>query len=195
MDDSCRATTVRPSISAMTVTIVPAMPISRLRASSGVPWNASGVCTPTLITDNSDPAARAAAADSVGSTHSDPRTYSGKVSRRIILSLLISRIHPAPASPHIRSRPGDGHSLAWPRNFCPEAQRPGHHARIKQVRPKAAQRLQSATGVQAELTADRQGMGADRTGEKERPGHTGGAPQADQRSHWGNLAVDTSSVC
>ena len=75
----------------MTVTIVPAMPISRLRASSGVPWNASGECTPTLTTDNSDPAARAAATDSVGSTHSDPRTYSDNVSRRIMPSLLISR--------------------------------------------------------------------------------------------------------
>ncbi len=68
----------------MTVTIVPAMPISRLRASSGVPWNASGECTPMFTADNSAPAARAAITDSVGSTHSDARTYSDSASRRIM---------------------------------------------------------------------------------------------------------------
>src|SRR5262249_34953000 len=37
--------------------------------------------------DSSDPAARAASTDRVGSTHSDPRTYSDSASRRIMASL------------------------------------------------------------------------------------------------------------
>ena len=45
----------------MTVTIVPAIPISKARASSAVPWNASGERGPTLTTDSRDPTARAAA--------------------------------------------------------------------------------------------------------------------------------------
>src|SRR5262245_58058549 len=40
-----------------------------------------------LTSDSSDPAAKAASTDSVGSTHSDPRTYSDSASRRIISSL------------------------------------------------------------------------------------------------------------
>src|SRR5262249_10620546 len=87
VEDSCKATTVRPSSNAITVTIVPAIPISNVRASSEVPWNASGERGPTRISDSSDPAARAASTDSVGSTHSDPRTYSDSASRRIMASL------------------------------------------------------------------------------------------------------------
>jgi hypothetical protein len=68
----------------MTVTMVPAIPISRLRASSGVPWNASGECTPMFTDDSSAPAASAATTDSVGSTHSEARTYSDSASRRIM---------------------------------------------------------------------------------------------------------------
>jgi hypothetical protein len=60
----------------MTVTIVPVIPSSRVRASSGVPWNASGERDPMRTEDSAAPAARAASTDSVGSTHSDPRTYS-----------------------------------------------------------------------------------------------------------------------
>jgi len=37
VEDSCSATTVRPNSSAITVTIVPAIPISNVRASSEVP--------------------------------------------------------------------------------------------------------------------------------------------------------------
>src|SRR5215471_10693236 len=39
-----------------------------------------------LTSDSRDPAATAASTDSVGSTHSDPRTYSDSASRRIISS-------------------------------------------------------------------------------------------------------------
>ena len=39
VDESWSATNVRPSTSAMTVIIVPEIPISRVRASSAVPWN------------------------------------------------------------------------------------------------------------------------------------------------------------
>ena len=49
----------------MTVTIVPVIPSSRVRASSGVPWNASGERGPTLTDDSSAPAASAASTDSV----------------------------------------------------------------------------------------------------------------------------------
>ena len=66
VDDSCSATTVRPSSSAMTVTIVPAIPISNARASSEVPWKASGECGPILTSDSRDPAARAAGENLVG---------------------------------------------------------------------------------------------------------------------------------
>src|SRR5690242_20986347 len=67
----------------MTVIIVPVIPSSSVRASSGVPWNASGDRGPTLTDDSTAPAARAASADSVGSTHSEPRTYSRSASRPI----------------------------------------------------------------------------------------------------------------
>ena len=60
----------------MMVIIVPVIPNSSVRASSGVPWKASGDRGPTLTDDSTAPAARAASTDSVGSTHSDPRTYS-----------------------------------------------------------------------------------------------------------------------
>src|SRR5690242_20932916 len=67
----------------MTVIIVPVIPSSSVRASSGVPWKASGDRGPTLTDDSTAPAARAASTDSVGSTHSEPRTYSRSASRPI----------------------------------------------------------------------------------------------------------------
>lgn len=98
----------------MTVTIVPVMPISIFRASSTVPWNASSECELTLTSDSADPAARAAATDSVGRTHSDPRTYSDSPSRRIFASL-----HDASESP----TPGSGMAGA---GACPWTRWPGH---------------------------------------------------------------------
>src|SRR5215510_6424369 len=53
-----------------------------------------------LTSDNSDPAARAASTDSVGSTHSDPRAYSDSASRRIMASL-----PHADAFPHVGQSP------------------------------------------------------------------------------------------
>jgi hypothetical protein len=47
VEDSCSATTARPSSSAITVIIVALMPVSSVRASSAVPWNASGERGPT----------------------------------------------------------------------------------------------------------------------------------------------------
>jgi hypothetical protein len=76
VEDSCSATTVRPSSSAMMVMTVPVIPNSKVRASSAVPWKASGDRGPTLTDDSAAPTARATSTDSVGSTHSDPRTYS-----------------------------------------------------------------------------------------------------------------------
>ena len=40
VDDNCKATTVRPSTSAMTVTTVLVTAINKFRASSAVPWKA-----------------------------------------------------------------------------------------------------------------------------------------------------------
>jgi hypothetical protein len=76
VEDSCSATTVRPSSSAMMVMTVPVIPNSKVRASSAVPWKASGDRGPTLTDDSAAPTARATSTDSVGSSHSDPRTYS-----------------------------------------------------------------------------------------------------------------------
>jgi len=84
VDDSCSATTARPSSNAMTVTIVLVIPMSNARASSAVPWNASGESGPTFTSDSADPTMSATITDRVGSTHSELRTYSGIASRRII---------------------------------------------------------------------------------------------------------------
>jgi hypothetical protein len=84
VDDSWSATTVRPSSNAMTVTIVPAMPINSDRASSGVPWKASGDRGPRSTSDSSEPTTSAAKTATVGSTQSEPRAYSRSASRRII---------------------------------------------------------------------------------------------------------------
>ena len=65
----------------MMVIIVPVIPSSSVRASSGVPWNASGDRGPTLTDDSTAPAARAASTDSPGSTHSAPRAYSRSAPR------------------------------------------------------------------------------------------------------------------
>src|SRR4029077_17742934 len=65
----------------MTVIIVPVIPSSSVRASSGVPWKASGDRAPTLTDDSAAPTARAASTHDPGSTHSDPRTYSLSASR------------------------------------------------------------------------------------------------------------------
>src|SRR5215470_17125885 len=48
-----------------------------------------------LTSDSRDPAAKAASTDRVGSTHSDPRTYSDSASRRIISSPPARRCLPA----------------------------------------------------------------------------------------------------
>src|SRR5882724_2430948 len=65
----------------MMVIIVPVIPSSSVRASSGVPWNASGDRGPALTNDSAAPTASAASTDSPGSTHSDPRTYSRSAPR------------------------------------------------------------------------------------------------------------------
>src|SRR3954469_21081000 len=91
VDDSCSATTVRPSTNAITVTTVLVTLLSKVRASSAVPRNASGDPGPTGIRDRTNPAATASTALIPGNTHSDPVTYSRSVSR-----LLIS---PAPTAP------------------------------------------------------------------------------------------------
>ena len=65
MEDNCSATTVRPRTRAITVTTVPAMMVSRLRASSAVPWKASGAraeSSATLIWETANPTSRAATA-------------------------------------------------------------------------------------------------------------------------------------
>ena len=85
VDDICRATTVSPSISAMTVIIVPAMPISSVLASSDVPWKTSrcrGEWRGTETRDSTEPSPRASTTDSPGSTQSAPRTYSRIASPR-----------------------------------------------------------------------------------------------------------------
>src|SRR5262245_32377609 len=62
-----------------------------------------------LTSDSSDPAAKAASTDSVGSTHSDPRTYSDSASRRIMPSLQQRRCPRTPAQPRpsLHQGPGD----------------------------------------------------------------------------------------
>ena len=65
VEDNCSATTVRPRTRAITVTTVPAMMVSRLRASSAVPWKASGAraeSSATLIGETANPTSRAATA-------------------------------------------------------------------------------------------------------------------------------------
>ena len=86
VDASWSATTVRPRTSAMTVTIVLAMPISRLRASSAVPWKTSGArADPGVIVmlESTEPAMRAATTATVGMAHRAPRRYSRATSRLI----------------------------------------------------------------------------------------------------------------
>jgi hypothetical protein len=85
------------STTATTEIIVPAVPMSSVRASSGVPWKTSLYSNPSRGTgtnESTEPATSAASAAIPGSTHSDPRTYSPTSSRRLLL----------PASPNIRSR-------------------------------------------------------------------------------------------
>jgi hypothetical protein len=76
---------------------VPAVPMSSVRASSGVPWKTSLYSNPsrgTSTNESTEPAISAASTAIPGSTHSDPRTYSATSSRHRLL----------PASPNIRSR-------------------------------------------------------------------------------------------
>ena len=97
LDATCSATTVRPSTRATTEIIVPAVPMSSVRASSGVPWKTSLYSNPSRGTgtnESIEPATSVASTAIPGSTHSDPRTYSPTSSRRRLL----------PASPNIRSR-------------------------------------------------------------------------------------------
>ena len=105
----------------MTVTIVPAIPISKARASSDVPWKASGERGPMPTSDSSAPAASAASTDSVGSTHSDPRTYSASASRRIMPSLPHARPNRGPVS--TKHQANANHPLA--RAWFPLIERPG----------------------------------------------------------------------
>src|SRR3954469_124221 len=84
VDDSCSATTVRPSTTAITVTTVPVTLLSRLRASSAVPWNASGDAGSIRMRDRMNPITNASPALKPGNTHMDPVTYSRIVSRFLI---------------------------------------------------------------------------------------------------------------
>src|SRR4051795_1788711 len=102
VDDSCSATTVSPSTNAITVTTVLVTLLSKVRASSAVPRNASGDPGPTGIRDRTNPAATASTALIPGNTHSDPVTYSRSASR-----LLISP-PPLPATPRPRVRQARG---------------------------------------------------------------------------------------
>ena len=75
---------------------MPAVPMSSVRASSGVPWKTSlysNQSRGTGTNESTEPATSAASAAIPGSTHSDPRTYSPTSSRSLL-----------PASPNIRSR-------------------------------------------------------------------------------------------
>ena len=75
VDDSCSATSVSPSTRAITVIIVPEMPISRTRASSAVPWNtrgSSGEPSGTVTELSTDPVTSASSTASVGYTHRAP---------------------------------------------------------------------------------------------------------------------------
>ena len=85
VEDSCSATTVSPSVNAITVITVPVTSISRLRASSAVPWKAirerdEPGCT--LICDSADPATSASTAATLGITQSAPFAYSRRPSHR-----------------------------------------------------------------------------------------------------------------
>jgi hypothetical protein len=63
------------STSAITVIIVPEMPIRRVRASSEVPWKSSGAIQesgPMSIVLSSEPQSRATTTALAGSTHKAP---------------------------------------------------------------------------------------------------------------------------
>ena len=111
----------------MTVIIVPVIPSSSVRASSGVPWNASGDRGPTLTDDSTAPAASATSTDSVGSTHSDPRTYSRSAPRPTMPTSTI-RLWPGAAAQRTRFRRRPALATAWHLG-C----RPGEIARRKCV--------------------------------------------------------------
>src|SRR6478672_4244349 len=90
VEDSCKATTVRPSTNAITVTTVPAMMVNNARASSAVPWNANGANGEpgaTSIPDNTKPTSSATTALTPGHTHRDPFTYSRTAPRLVIGTL------------------------------------------------------------------------------------------------------------
>jgi hypothetical protein len=70
----------------MTVIIVPVMPVSSVRASSAVPWKASGESGPMFTCDSSSPSSSAATTQPVGITHNDPRAYSRAASHRMVAS-------------------------------------------------------------------------------------------------------------
>ena len=78
------------------VITVPVIPNSSVRASSGVPWKASGDRGPTLTDESTAPAANATSTESVGSTHSDPRTYSRNAPRPTVPTSAIQSCPPAP---------------------------------------------------------------------------------------------------
>src|SRR6478752_10366497 len=91
VEDSCRATTVRPRTNAITVTTVPAMIVNNARASSAVPWNANGANGEpgaTSISDTVNPTSRAATALIPGHTHREPFTYSRTAPRLTIRTSL-----------------------------------------------------------------------------------------------------------
>src|SRR4051812_49284362 len=98
VDDSCSATTVRPSTTAITVTTVPVTLLSRLRASSAVPWNASGDAGSIRMRDRMNPITNASPALKPGNTHMDPVTYSRIVSRFLISDTSNNACTPAPGA-------------------------------------------------------------------------------------------------
>jgi hypothetical protein len=124
VDDSCSATTVRPSTNAITVTTVPVTLLSSVRASSAVPWNANGEPGPIRMRDRMNPTTNASTALRPGSTHRDPLAYS-----RIALS--IPHLGPSNQAYAVRSQAGrtiplpPGWRTGWsrfPSNYFPAAQ-------------------------------------------------------------------------
>ena len=126
----------------MTVTTVPVTLLSRVRASSAVPWNASGASGEPGLTsmwDTANPTSSATRALTPGSTHSEPVAYSRIASRLIIGAPTVARFaargsavvagsgsraarpsktRPRSASGSARARTSSpARSLVWPRTW------------------------------------------------------------------------------
>jgi hypothetical protein len=90
-----------------------------VRPTGSTGWRSSSYCRrpvpgPTLTSDSSDPAAKAASTETVGSTHIDPRTYSDIASRRIIRAsrtLVLRQARPG-ADRSTKDRPNANHRLS-----------------------------------------------------------------------------------